>query len=332
MDDATPQTRRRRRAVITPLVRVGLLAGTALGSTLLVVAGAGPIVALAIPAIPAVALLRFRPRAAAASLGGTAVAALVLVIIGGRTPGNDRVWERSVARAPSVSVVGSVLTVRDLRDFSWDADGVATECWTDRSYDVANLRGVDLIVEPFNLSGLMAHTMLSFDFGDDGRLLLSIEARKEEGERYGAFRGGLNAFELIYVLATEEDALTLRARKGYELIAYPTETDPLWLRAFLLSLAAEANILRAHPRVYHTTSDNCTSARIRRADALNPARFGVQLRMLFPGLLDRLLADRGILAIRTPIGDAREAYRIDDAVLEHAGDPAFSELIRAGRP
>ena len=311
------------------------------GSILLVIAGLPVLPAIILPVIPALVVLRFRPRLAAAGLVGTTAAAIVLAIIANRTPRNDRDWETPVSRLPRSTVDGATLTVHDLRDFEWHAGPAQlnggepeitfTQRWTERTYDLADLRGVDLIVEPFNLSGLMAHTMLSFDFGEAGRLLLSIEARKEKGERYGALRGGLNTYELIYVFATEEDALTLRARKGYELIAYPTDTDPLWLRAFLLSLAAEANILREHPRFYHTTRDNCTSAWIRRADALTPDRLGTQFGTLFPGLLDRLLADRGMLAIDGDITDARRTHRIDKAVIEHAGDPDFSLAIRDGR-
>jgi hypothetical protein len=47
-------------------------------------------------------------------------------------------------------------------------------------------------------------------FGDDRYLCLSVEARKEVGERYSVLLSFFCRFELIYVIGDERDLVRLR--------------------------------------------------------------------------------------------------------------------------
>ncbi len=298
-----------------------------------------PTVTVAIVAVAAATLL-WKPRRARWMLAtGALLLALALVWRGALTPSNDREWWPDVAVLPTISFEGDVATIEGVRSWEWPADGGHVERWETRSYDLANLRGVDLIVQPFPYSSLMAHTMLSFDFGPQGWLTLSIEARKERREDYGPIAGALNQFELIYTFLDERDAFTLRAvQRGDELYAYPIRARPPYdgLRRFFRDLCASANRLHAEPEFYHIIYDNCTTVWIRHADAVAAAqgrdeRVGLQLDTILNGRITRLFHAAGHIDTDLPFDEARERFRVDELVRAHADDPEFSARIRADR-
>jgi Domain of unknown function (DUF4105) len=59
-------------------------------------------------------------------------------------------------------------------------------------------------------SQLMAHPILSFDFGPQGHLCFSIETRPPRGKAYSTIGGPYRQFELIYIAANERDVIRLR--------------------------------------------------------------------------------------------------------------------------
>jgi len=259
--------------------------------------------------------------------------ALCLFVIGWRsnlTPRNDRDWKEELAVLPRVSVEEDTVTVEGVRHFDRRADGRSIPNWETRTYRLRQLEGVDMILEPFEESDLMAHTMLTFDFGADGWLLLTIEARMSRGEEYNAILGGLNQYELIYVFADERDALISRADQGHELYAFPIKADSLKLRAFFLSLCATANNLHVQPRFYHIIRDNCTTAWIHHSDHLAARPVGLRLESVLNGRIARLLHRNGVIETRLSYSEAKESFRIDDDVLRYREADDFSEAIRRG--
>lgn len=244
------------------------------------------------------------------------------------TPRNDRRWVSEYAALPAFTLEADRLTIADLRTFRWSSPTDAVASWQTRAYSLSNLRGLDVILEPFPATPLMAHTMLSFDFGPDGRLLLSIEARREAGETYGSIAGGLNQFELIYLFTDEPDALGLRALRGDHLYAFPAGVSPLKLRAFLLSLCSAAENLRTHPRFYKIIRDNCTTAWLAHSDTLDTNPIGLQLDSILPGRIARLMHERGVMDTDLPYDEAKERFRIDQRIGEFIDDPEFSQRIR----
>lgn len=295
----------------------------------LTVFGVGSLIPGFVVALGLVGLIAYRDRIRRTFVAGLAFFLIIFLWRSALTPSNDKEWQQQLTVMPKVSVDGEVLVVEGVRNYTWKDTKPEKVEWEKRTYRMENLRGLDLILEPFIFSSFMAHTMLSFDFGPDGRLLLSIEARKEEGENYNPILGGLNKYELIYLFIDEKDAFDIRAQHGHELYAFPIRGNGLQLRAFLLSLCSSTNNLQDGPRFYHIIRHNCTTAWIQHSDLISNNPVGLQLESVFNGLIVKLLHRRGLIKTDLPYEEAKEAFRIDQKVLKYDGSGNFSDWVRA---
>ena len=66
----------------------------------------------------------------------------------------------------------------------------------------------------------MGHPVLVFDFGPDGRICMSIEARITKGQKYSVFRSLYRQQELIFVAADERDVILRRTKYSQGQWAY----------------------------------------------------------------------------------------------------------------
>ena len=261
--------------------------------------------------------------------GAWALFAAMLAWVAVLRPSNDREWVVEFSRQPRIEIEGDSVIVHDLRDFRWAADGGVKPGWKVRTYDLGKLSELELMVEPFKDSDLMAHAMVGFGFGDDGRLVVSVEARREEGERYGLVRGCFRQFELFYVFGDERDCLSLRAvQRKTRLYAFPVKVTPECVRALFLDLVASANDLHEKPRFYRSISVNCTTAMVKHVDKKFQTDIGLRFKTLFPGQTGKLLHEMGYMATDLAYEKAKERFRLDERIREHVGDPEFSRVIR----
>ena len=259
------------------------------------------------------------------------VFALVLGWWLGLSPSNDRAWLRDVARTPSSERHGSVVTLRDVRDFDYRSETDFTEAWDTRRYDLDAVEGLDLFVSFWGPT-LYAHTILSFQLDGAPPLAVSIETRKEEGESYSAVRGFFRQYELVYVMADERDVVGLRARfRGERLLLYRLTTPAARARALLEQYLAEANSLARQPAWYNAFTQNCTTGIWRNLRAIAPGtRF--DWRLLANGYVDELLYERGILDTRLPLAELRARSDVSERIKLCAARGSFSECIREGLP
>lgn len=249
-----------------------------------------------------------------------------------RSPSHHGDWRVDISVLPVVTIEGDHVQIHSLRNFERHADGTFTPHWEERTYTLSKLQGVDMIVEPFALTELVAHTMLSFDFGDEGRLVLSIEARMENGEQYGPVAGALRQFELGYFFMDERDALCVRgAKPGQALYAYPIHAEPAHVQEVFRRVAAESNQILNEPRWYHIIYDNCTTVWVRAVQHVRGEPFRLHRDIVLNGRIARGLHGVGVIDTDLPFEQARATFRIDEAVREHFDDPDFSNAIRTGR-
>ena len=110
---------------------------------------------------------------------------------------------------PHATIEGDRVTVHNVRNFAYRTETDFTPAWHDKTYDLRQLEGVDLVAT-YWMGPAVAHIFLSFAFAGGDHLAVSIETRKEKGEGYSTVKGFFRQYELYYVVADERDVIGLR--------------------------------------------------------------------------------------------------------------------------
>ncbi|UHD18037.1 Lnb N-terminal periplasmic domain-containing protein [Thiocapsa bogorovii] len=246
-------------------------------------------------------------------------------------PSNQRDWQPDVARLPTATVDGSILTLHNVRNFAYRGDQAFTERWETRTYDLDTLVGFDLFISFWGPTAY-GHTIASWEFADGRQLAVSIETRKEIGEEYSALRGFFRQYELYYVVADERDVIGVRAnQRGETVYLYRLGGAPSTARALLLDYVKEINAISERPRWYNALTHNCTTTiwHHTKAIGIGPT---IDWRLLANGYVVDLAYDRG--TVDTGLGLDELKRRSDiTARARTTGDPeAFSRAIREGLP
>jgi hypothetical protein len=250
-------------------------------------------------------------------------------------PSNQRTWEYGMETLPHIVVDGNTVDIHSERDFHWTTDGPLSSDYVDRSYDVDRLQRVWFVQEPFTIEPFdgftgVAHTYLVFDFEDQPPVAVSVEARRERGERYDAVRGTLNDFELIYIWGTEQDVTGRRAvLERNQLYMYPLVGSADSARRLFLELARTSQQLETQPRFYNSFASNCTNELAKVANRAEPGMVPPNIALIFPGYADSVLYDLGRIPNDAPLPSIRQRYAITDTVAATLYEPDFSNLLRA---
>jgi hypothetical protein len=264
-------------------------------------------------------------RAAVGVLAAGALALLVYFLF--TSPTNSGRWKGLYERLASAEIVGDQVAISNFRRARYNADGEPENIsWEDRRINLSTLQDVWYGISVFAEPGL-AHTFLSFDFGDGDPVVISVEARQRPDQEYGVIAGLLDRFHLTYVIADERDIIGLRTHlRRDEVFFQPLSIDRQQAVALFRDMLQRANSLVDQPEFYNTLTSNCTNSLLR--DTEFPAwRRYLDWRILLPGYSDRIAYDFGILDQRYSLGDLRAAAHIDPAAFSlEAAD--ISALIR----
>jgi len=246
-------------------------------------------------------------------------------------PSNNENWQADVSRTAHAEVQGNLVTIHDLRNCDYRAEFDYTCQWETMQVNLNDIRGLDLFVDYWG-SPWIAHTILSFDFGNGDHVPFSIEARKQVGQSYSAIRGFFRQFTLITVVSTERDVVRLRTnyRKDEDLYLYHTTATLPFARALFLNYISLANDLHDHPSWYNALTDNCTT-QIFDLKAMEAQPF--KLAILLNGKGDEMEYKLGNLATDGLPFDELKARAYINPAAEAADDDAdFSARIRENRP
>lgn len=256
--------------------------------------------------------------------------ALGLWLALGPRASHQRPWQEEHAVLPEFVVEGDRLTVRGVRNFRWTGPAEFQPAWEERVYDLRTLHGVWYALTPFsrNWRG-PAHSLLSFQFGDDTFLAISVEARREEGEEYSLLKGLARRFELLYVVGDERDLLGVRAvHRDDQVFLYPMEVNREGARALFLDMAERANRLRDTPEFYNTATNNCTTRIVDHVNTVAPGRVPGSWRVLLPGYSDELAYELGLIRTQLSLKDTRARWLVNQRARRWPDDDAFGVRIR----
>ena len=246
-------------------------------------------------------------------------------------PSNNENWQADVSRTAYAEVQGNLVTIHNLRNCDYRAEFDYTCQWETKQVNLDDIRGLDLFLDYWG-SPWIAHTILSFDFGNGNHVPFSIEARKQVGQSYSAIRGFFRQFTLISVISTERDVVRLRTnyRKDEDLYLYHTTATVPFARELFLDYIGLANDLHDHPRWYNALTGNCTT-QIFDLKAMDAQPF--KLAVLLNGKGDQMEYNQGNLATDgLPFDELKVRAYINPAAKAADDDPDFSARIRANRP
>jgi hypothetical protein len=275
-------------------------------------------------------LILFRPFTRAVIVVATALL-LVVAWWSQIAPRNDRDWTPDVARLSRATIVGSHVTIENVRNFEYRSETDFTERWETRTYDLDRVRGFDMFLSFWGPT-LIAHTIASWEFDDTPPLAISIETRKEKGESYDALRGFFRQFELYYVVADERDVIGVRTNhRGERTYLYRIKVPAERARAMLLDYLDEINRLAEQPEWYNALVHNCTTS-IRKHGQHIGERRPWDWRILLNGRLDEMGYELGRLDTSLPFPEFKQRSEITEKAKAAGAASHFSRLIREGLP
>ena len=293
-------------------------------------------------------------RTALAALAGAATLAVIATLILGRgrrpalgvwslvlagalvwwfamKPSNDRDWLPNVARTPWATVDGDRVTIHNIRNFSYRTEFDFTPAWTEKTYDLRKLEGID-IVASYWMGPDIAHVFVSFAFEGGDHLAMSIETRTEKGEGYSAIKGFFRQFELYYVVADERDLIGLRTNyrrdPPEDVFVYRVKSTPEGRRAFFLEYIRQINALKEKPEFYNSLTTNCTT-NIWVNSQVNPGRLPMSWKILASGHVPQYLFENGRLEDHgLPFEQLQQRAHINARAQTAGIVPDFSQRIR----
>lgn len=259
-------------------------------------------------------------------------AAFVLVLVWWQRiePSNERDWQADVAKLSSATIEGDRVTVHDIRNFTYRSETDYTPAYYDRTFDLRELTGVDLIAV-YWMGPAIAHTFVSFEFAGDRHLAISIETRKEKDEGYSTLKGFFRQYELIYVVADERDVIRLRTNYRHDppedVYVYRLKGSQEGARRLLLDYLREINSLTSRPEFYNTLTTNCTT-NIWKHSLINDGHLRFSWKILASGYVPEYLYESGVLDTTLPLEELRQRVHVNARAQAADGSAEFSRLIR----
>ncbi|MEX1048933.1 MAG: DUF4105 domain-containing protein [Akkermansiaceae bacterium] len=260
-------------------------------------------------------------------------AAVLLVLVGwiAKRPTHAREWRPEMAVMPSARIDGDEVTLHHVRDFNYRSKSDFDVRYEDREIRLSDLQSVDFLVSHWS-SDAVAHTFVSFNFGNAEPVCISIEARLEMGETYSPVASCFKEAELIYIVGSERDLIRVRTDfRDEKVYLYRTRATPAVARRLFLSYLEKINELAAKPEFYHLLSNNCT-VNILRHTREEGTRGEFDMRILLNGYVDGYAYTRGALDTTMPFAELRAASLVSPTAAGVGEARDFSSRIRAHLP
>lgn len=245
-------------------------------------------------------------------------------------PSNNREWNLDQQVLPEISINDNLVTIKNIRNFTYRTPSDYTPGYYDKTFDLDKLKNVYYMVEPFSGHGAgAAHTLLSFEFEPENFIAISVEIRKEVGEKFSPWKGLLRQYELMYVIGDERDLIKLRSNyRKDKVYLYPMAGSIEKKRALFLDMLDRAQKLQTDPEFYNTLFSTCTTNLVAHLNKVSPNRVPFSFKVLMPAYSDELAYNLGLIDTDLDFSKAKQKYLINERAEKYADDPNWSIRIR----
>ncbi len=260
--------------------------------------------------------------------------ALGMVWITARQPSNDRQWRIEVARIPSAELDGDMVTIRNIRNFHYRSVEDFDVSYYDKTFDLTRLDSADLLMCYWDGNTAIAHTMISFGFGGEDYVCLSVENRRQQGEAFGGIPGIYKQFEIIYIFGDDRDLINVRtSHRKEEVYLYRVQIDQEDLREYFEFALRRADKLNREPEFYDTLKYNCSSSLTQISDSLWPdQRPSRGFLSMLNGRTDEFAYGRGRLSNELPFDELKRRSYITPKGQKYQDASDFSQRVRDSLP
>jgi hypothetical protein len=280
--------------------------------------------------LAALLLLRRNHVGLIVAFGGFVLVALWWFTI---KPSSDRNWQPDNAQTAWADINGDEVTIHNVRNCDYVTETNYTCQWETRTYNLSNLRGADVFITWWG-SPWIAHPIVSFDFGEQGHVPMSIETRDVVGQTYSAIRGFFRQYTLTYIVTDERDVIRLRTnfRKHEEVYIFRTTVQPPLARKIFLDYLQRANELHRQPEWYNAVTNNCTTNIAVSAAEAQHKKVHFDWRILLNGKMDEMMYENdAIVTGGLSLPALKAQAHINAAGIAADNSPEWSKLIREGR-
>ncbi len=252
------------------------------------------------------------------------------IVVFSGTPSNDRAWAPDQAILPYAEFVDNMVTIRNIRDIHYRTEDDFDVRHYDATFDLDTISSVDFIYVPFGDWTGPAHTFLTFGFDNGEYVAVSVEIRKQVGDTFSAFKGLFRRYEIMYVIASEQDLIGLRAiHRNDDVYLYPIDAPREKIREVFVDMLARANDLHQMPEFYNTLTNTCTTNIVRHVNSIaDRTRIPFTYKVILPAYSDQLAYDLGLIKTNVSFEATRAQAHISERVREYIDKEDFSERIR----
>lgn len=248
-----------------------------------------------------------------------------------RTPTNDRDWNPDQKVLAESVFDGDKVHIKNIRNNKYRTVDDFDVRYYDKTFDLNKIAKVYYVVEPFSPIAGPAHTFLTFEFTDGNYLSISIEIRKRRGEVFNELLSAINYYELMYVIADENDVVKLRSNYRHDMVfMYPMKAEIEDVRALFVNMLKRANKLAKEPEFYNLFYNTCTTNIVDHVNELRvkAPKIPYGLSIWLPAYSDALAFGLGLIDTDLTIEQARIRYFINQRAEKYGDNPNFSKLIR----
>ena len=199
---------------------------------------------------------------------------------------NQRDWSLEVSRLPKITFNDNKVAIENFRNFRYTRNETK-EKFEKCIFDLDKLIGTDMLISYWDNYRSIAHTLVCFRFEDGQNIAISLEVRKEKGEKYHPTSGMFKQYELIYIIGDEKDLIPLRTKlRKEETFLYPMNLNKKHSKLFLIDILEAANDLHANPRFYNSLGQNCTTTLIDHLNKVGNFNISFTSKVLLNGISD----------------------------------------------